>query len=251
MARRRPPNRLDQILEAATRVFARTGLDNSKMSDVATEAGVSQGTLYNYVESKEALFRLLLDRGLGKPPPALAVLPLRSPSAAALAHRMDEAIAATFALPRLDTALAQRRVTNAAAELTEVIDEFYERTLSTRQAADVLERSARDVPELAAVFYGKVRRNLFDRMERLIAHRIASGHYHDRDPNVLARFVVETITTFARHIYNDVEPPDFDLALARTAIIETVVAGIVRSPATRPRSRSPARPTRSRRPRGP
>lgn len=65
---------------------------------------------------------------------------------------MDDAIAATFALPRLDTALAQQRVTNAAAELTEVIDELYERTLSTRQAADVLERSARDVPELAAVF---------------------------------------------------------------------------------------------------
>ena len=40
MPRRRPPDRLDQILEAATRVFGRTGLENSKMSDVATEAGV-------------------------------------------------------------------------------------------------------------------------------------------------------------------------------------------------------------------
>ncbi len=58
MARSRPPDRLDQILQAATRVFARTGLENSRMSLVASEAGVSQGTLYNYVESKEALFRL-------------------------------------------------------------------------------------------------------------------------------------------------------------------------------------------------
>src|ERR1041385_5797644 len=167
MARSRPPDRLDPILHAATRVSERTGLENSKMSDVATEAGVSQGTLYNYLESKEALFRLLLDRGLGTPPPAATALPLRSPSAASLARRMDDAITANFALPRLDTALARRRVTDPAAELAEVIDELYERTLATREAADVLERSARDVPELAAVFYGKVRRGLFERLERL------------------------------------------------------------------------------------
>jgi AcrR family transcriptional regulator len=227
MPRRRPPDRLDRILEAATRVFARTGLEHSKMSDVAAEAGVSHGTLYNYVESKEALFRLLLDRGVGSPKPSAAALPLKSPSASALASRMDEAIAATFALPRLDAALGRRRVKDAAAELTEVIDEFYERTLATRQAADVVERSARDVPELAAVFYGKVRRELFGRMERLVARRVASGHYHDRDPRVIARLIIETVTTFARHIYRDVEAPAFELAGARPIIIATLVAGIV------------------------
>jgi AcrR family transcriptional regulator len=230
MARSRPPDRLDRILQAATRVFARTGLENSKMSDVAAEAGVSQGTLYNYVESKEALFRLLLDRGIGAPAPAQTptALPLKSPSAASLARRMDDAIDANFALPHLDAALARRRVTDATAELTAVIDELYERTLVTRQAADVLERSARDVPELAAVFYGKVRRGLFERLERLVERRIASGHYYDRDPHVLARMIIETVTTFARHIYNDVEPPSFDLGAARHPIIETLVSGIVR-----------------------
>lgn len=141
---------------------------------------------------------------------------------------MDEAIAANFALPRLDKALARRRVTDAAAELTEIIDELYDRTLATREAADVLERSARDVPELAAVFYGKVRRGLFERLERLIAHRVASGHYHDRDPGVVARIIAETVTTFARHIYRDVEPPAFDLAAARAVVVETLIAGIVK-----------------------
>jgi AcrR family transcriptional regulator len=227
MPRRRPPDRLDQILEAATRVFARSGLENSKMSDVAAEAGVSHGTLYLYVESKEALFRLLLDRGLGAAKPAPSALPLKSPSASALATRMDEAIAATFALPKLDAALARRRVRDAAGELTEVIDELYERTLATRQAADVVERSARDVPELAAVFYGKVRKDLFGRMERLVARRIESGHYHDRDPKLIARLIIETVTTFARHIYNDVEPPAFDLVDAKPAIIATLVTGVV------------------------
>jgi len=228
MPRSRPPDRLDQILQAATRVFGRTGLENSKMSDVASEAGVSQGTLYNYVESKEALFRLLLDRGLGAPAPASAALPLRSPSASSLARRMDEAIAANFALPRLDKALARRRVIDAVAELTEVIDELYERTLATREHADVLERSARDVPELAAVFYGKVRRGLFERLERLVVRRVASGHYHERAPSIVARLIAETVTTFARHIYGDAEPPAFDLAAARAVVVDTLVTGIVK-----------------------
>jgi AcrR family transcriptional regulator len=235
MARQRPPDRLDQILQAATRVFARTGLEGSKMSDVAEEAGVSQGTLYNYVESKEALFRLLLDRGLGTPAPASAAFPLKSPAMGALARRMDEAIDATFSLPRLDEAFARRRVTDAAAELTGIIDELFERTLATREAADVLERSARDVPELAAVFYGKVRRGLFEKVAGVFARRMESGHYHRRDPRVIARLVIETVTTFARHIYRDVEPPGFELEKARADIIATLVAGIV---APEPRRRS-------------
>jgi AcrR family transcriptional regulator len=227
MARRRPPDRLEHILQAATRVFARTGLEASKMSDVAAEAGVSQGTLYNYVESKEALFRLLLDRGLGSPTPAATAFPLKSPAMSALARRMDEAIDATFSLPRLDDALARKRVQDASAELTGIIDELFERTLATREAADVLERSARDVPELAAVFYGKVRRGLFDKVAAVFQRRMDSGHYQRRDPRVIARLVIETVTTFARHIYRDVEPPSFDLAKARADIVATLVAGII------------------------
>lgn len=241
MARRRPPDRLEQILQAATRVFARSGLESSKMSDVAAEAGVSQGTLYNYVESKAALFRLLLDHGLGVPPPAPAALPLRSPSAVGLARRMDEAIEANFALPHLDEALGRHRVSDAAAELAGVIDELYERTLATRQAADVLERSSRDVPELAAVFYGKVRRGLFGRLERLVARRIASGHYYDRDPRVVARIIAETVTTFARHIYGDVAAPEFDLDGARKIVIEMLVTGIVRGRPRTPRGQGRGR----------
>jgi AcrR family transcriptional regulator len=227
MARRRPPDRLEQILDAATRVFARTGLEGSKMSDVAEEAGVSQGTLYNYVESKEALFRLLLDRGLGTAAPVATAFPLRSPPAGALAQRMEEAIEATFALPLLDAALARRRSIDARAELTGVVDELFDRTLATRQAADMLERSARDVPELAAVFYGKIRRGLLQRITTLVERRMQSGHYDRRDPGAMARLIVETVTTFARHIYRDVEPPEFDLATARPDIVSALVAGIV------------------------
>src|SRR5690349_21724672 len=106
------------------------------MSDVAAEAGVSQGTLYNYVESKEALFRLLLDRGLGGNLPSSIEFPVRGPTPEVLARRTKEAVAETFALPKLDEALRQRRVSDASGELAAIIDELFERTLATREAAD-------------------------------------------------------------------------------------------------------------------
>jgi AcrR family transcriptional regulator len=227
MSRRRPPDRLDRILDAALRVFGQKGLERAKMSDVAAEAQVSQGTLYNYVESKEALFRLLLDRGLGGNLPAQTELPVAGPAPDVLAERMEEAIATSFQLPKLDEALRRRRVTDARAELSQIIDELFERTVETREAADALERSALDVPELAAVFYGRVRRGLFDRFAVLIKKRSASGHYRRVEPQAIARMIIESVTMFGRHIYKDVEPVAFDLVGARRAVRDALVAGVI------------------------
>ncbi|MBW1980250.1 MAG: TetR/AcrR family transcriptional regulator [Deltaproteobacteria bacterium] len=43
------------ILEAAIRAFARAGYHQSRMADVAREAGVATGTIYLYFKSKEEL----------------------------------------------------------------------------------------------------------------------------------------------------------------------------------------------------
>jgi AcrR family transcriptional regulator len=47
--------RAAQLLAAAQRVFSRQGFHAATVSDVAAEAGVSQGTVYHYFDSKEAL----------------------------------------------------------------------------------------------------------------------------------------------------------------------------------------------------
>jgi len=44
-----------QLLKAAQRVFSRKGFHAANISDVAAEAGVSQGTVYHYFDSKEEL----------------------------------------------------------------------------------------------------------------------------------------------------------------------------------------------------
>lgn len=54
--------RREQILEAAGRVFAEKGYHSAKMRDIASAAGVSNGTVYNYFASKEELLQALLHR---------------------------------------------------------------------------------------------------------------------------------------------------------------------------------------------
>jgi AcrR family transcriptional regulator len=49
------------ILEAAIKVFAEKGFHAATVKDVATEAGVADGTIYNYFENKSALLMGLLD----------------------------------------------------------------------------------------------------------------------------------------------------------------------------------------------
>jgi TetR/AcrR family fatty acid metabolism transcriptional regulator len=44
-----------QILRAAAKVFARSGYFNAKVSDVAREAGVADGTVYLYFKNKDDL----------------------------------------------------------------------------------------------------------------------------------------------------------------------------------------------------
>src|ERR671918_2610066 len=49
------PDRPQQIIDAAIRVFARTGYYNSRVSDIAREAGIASGTIYLYFKTKEEI----------------------------------------------------------------------------------------------------------------------------------------------------------------------------------------------------
>jgi len=53
--------RREQIVEAATRVFAEKGFRRATTREVARVAGISEGTIYNYFEDKEAILMAILD----------------------------------------------------------------------------------------------------------------------------------------------------------------------------------------------
>jgi AcrR family transcriptional regulator len=59
---RRPEDRPLEILDAALNRFATNGFANTRMEEVAADAGVTAGTIYRYFPSKDALVDALVDR---------------------------------------------------------------------------------------------------------------------------------------------------------------------------------------------
>ena len=53
--------RRNQILDAAAKVFAEKGFHPTTIKDIAVEAGIAHGTIYNYFENKTALLLGIFD----------------------------------------------------------------------------------------------------------------------------------------------------------------------------------------------
>ncbi len=54
----------EAILRAAIKVFAGKGYFNSKVADIAKEAGIADGTVYLYFKSKDDILRAFFDRAM-------------------------------------------------------------------------------------------------------------------------------------------------------------------------------------------
>jgi AcrR family transcriptional regulator len=225
MARPKSEDFLERLLRAAMRVFGRKGLVRARMSDVAEEMGVAHGSLYNYVESKEALFYLLVDQGVRDEPAELPdELPVRTPSRKKLLKRIEEQIENTFSLPRLDAALKKHQPDKPQAELEEIVRELYLRMHKTREPATVLERSAIDQPDLFALFFVQTRRRLLEQLTTYLRRRIESGCFHPvTDPATAARFLLEAVAFFARHRYGDPDLQPGDDEVVRETIVQLLV----------------------------
>ena len=62
--RRRKDARPSELTAAALELFVERGFATTRLEDVAARAGVSKGTLYLYSDSKEALFKAVIEEGI-------------------------------------------------------------------------------------------------------------------------------------------------------------------------------------------
>jgi TetR/AcrR family fatty acid metabolism transcriptional regulator len=73
---RKPNGKYEAILRAAIKVFAGSGFFNSKVADVAREAGVADGTVYLYFKNKDdilvSIFNHYMDEALAAGKASLA-----------------------------------------------------------------------------------------------------------------------------------------------------------------------------------
>jgi AcrR family transcriptional regulator len=67
-------NGYEKVLEAAVKVFDRTGYRSASVQDVADEAGIVKGTLYHYIRAKEDLLFEIINRVQRQMVPKLAEL---------------------------------------------------------------------------------------------------------------------------------------------------------------------------------
>lgn len=232
MARRIPENRFDELVRAATEVFIARGYRMTQMSDVAEAVGVAKGTLYGYVEGKDALLTVCLrfadETGrLPMPEP----LPVPSLRAGELAQLVKVAIDRENAQPVLAAALeaegkAEGEV-DPAQELREILSEFYDLMYDHRHAIKLLDRCM-DHPELAGLWQSQGRETGRNALARYLTTRAEAGRIAPvSNPRLAARFAIETIATWAVHIHWDRAPERFDLDESREYAIESLVRGFL------------------------
>ena len=221
----RRPDRLLAIVDAAAEVFAQKGFAAAQMVEVAQMAGVSVGTLYNYVEGKEALLLLCAER------PFIDIcagrdLPIAGPVRAELVSRLEATLTEHVRVPALERALGVPfRSDQLSAQLDGIVGQLFDLIASTRVGADVMEKSAREAPDLATLFYLHVRVRLLRQLVGYFQMVDDAGHLPSPvTPEYAARFVLETVTWWARHRHRDPDPPKVDEPQARRVAV-ALVAG--------------------------
>jgi AcrR family transcriptional regulator len=220
VARVSPDARLRVITQAGAGCFARVGYRRTKMADVATAAGVSSGALYTYVESKEALFHLVLAQGFGLPAPDPASLPVETPELDSTVEMVGRERKRLGVTPVLDAALAGSEPADLRAELSAIVEEQYSMIERLRGALTVIEACAADIAPLEQLYYGRRRRGHIDRLSMYIQKRAATGRISVLpDMAVAAQIVTETIAWFAWKRHEGHDSTRFDDGAARKTVV--------------------------------
>jgi AcrR family transcriptional regulator len=224
MAQRRARDRLPELVDAAIRAFMRNGYRATQMSDIAAEMGISEAALYRYVDGKEGLFGLVVRHALFLEDLPDGELPVASPPLQSTLGQIRDMLTPAAIPPALGEALRHRLADDARAELEGIVRELFSLMALTGPAMDMIERSAREMPELAQIFNVDLRRPLLGALTSYLEQRSECRQLRPTPhPDATARLVVETIAWFSRHRFSD---PD-GAAIPAQAAEDTVVDALL------------------------
>lgn len=230
MSRTRPKDRLDALVAAATETFLRNGgPDRTQMQDVARALGVAKGTLYLYVEGKEALFDLVVRHADQTGPVDPPVLPVPNPDKGAIAAHVADRIQAGGRFPALQAALAADAIDAHAVQA--VLAQVYDTLATNRTAIRLINIAARDRPDLAEPWFAGARGVLLQGLVQLIDRGVADGVLRPvPDSGAAARVVVETCMWFAVHRPWDPRPDGISDESTRATALHMLAGGLGLSP---------------------
>jgi AcrR family transcriptional regulator len=225
-----PPERLRQLIDVATNVFIRDGYQRTQMEDVANALGIAKGTLYGYVESKAALFDLLVRCADGhEPPPEPSALPLRTPAPASTVAVVRARLISEVENLELLAALARPEHPDPRLELSVIIRDLYARMSRNRRGIKLVDRSAQDQPELAEVWFGQGRWGQHAALVAYLEQRIAKGQFRPvPSTHVAARAILETVAFWAVHRHWDPSPQAVDEKDVEATLVEMALYGLAK-----------------------
>lgn len=225
--------RFPEVIAAAVRVFARDGYRSTHVSDVAREAGLSEAAIYRYVDSKEGLFVLAIRHALlleplpGEDDPGGA-FPLKTPPLEEMIREAREFVAAAVPFGSLAEAMRVTEPANPAAEFESIMRELFSLEEQTSQAADMIERSARELPELADLLNLGLRAPVLDALTGYLGSRATAGKLRSTpDTAATARLVLETLTWFARHRHSDPYGAAIGARVAEETAVDALLHALV------------------------
>lgn len=183
-----------RILEGARRAFEETGnYMETRLADITTEAGVAYGSLYTYFDSKEALFREMVDE---------------------IEREAYDAVRSTY---RGDD--PYRRIESANLN-------FHRRYRENARIQAVIEQSAAIYPEFRE-FRRRLRQPFIERIETSITRLRAQGAARsDLDARTAAHALVSMIDNFHYMWLVLGEPFDEDTAMHTLTAIWVAALGI-------------------------
>jgi TetR/AcrR family fatty acid metabolism transcriptional regulator len=148
--------RKEQILDAALGVFSRKGFGEATISEIAQEAGVATGTIYNYYPSKrELLFAVIKNFIIAEP----------------LLNLFEHTQETDY--PTYFTAILKNRM------------DLIQESDSSRLAL-LMSEVQRD-PELKKLYVKRVIKPVMGRMEKFYETRAASGYFRPLNAAVVTR----------------------------------------------------------------
>jgi AcrR family transcriptional regulator len=204
--RRRKADRPAEIVQAALAVFAEKGFAAAKLDEIAARAGVSKGAVYLYFETKEDIFRAVVDQAIA---PNIAVV---------------KAMAAAHPGPLSDL------LREVAAHLGAV--------LQTTPLGGVLKMvvgEARNFPEIARVWHDDLVSHALGAVTEAVRAAQARGEVKPGDPRTFALQLIAPVLVAVlwRETFVPIGAEPFDLPAVLGQHVETLLTGMLREE-TRP-----------------
>lgn len=229
--------RLRELVEAALGVFCRQGFERAQVADVAKVMGVAVGTIYLYVEGKEALFDLVVRHTAAEDPEWLDDLeiPFPAPAPGSTVEFLRGVFGRQGQWPRLEAALHAPRATEIRSELDGVVREQYLLMTRHRRGLVLLMRSALEFPGLAEVFVLGLRKRLLEVLSQYLSLRMTAGQIRPLT-DVAATAAVLTQTIAWANLQRPLDPglSAFSEQTVEDATVDLIVSGLLQHPAPRP-----------------